>query len=80
VGDIVGRASPFPVGVVGANVPFNFPTMIPLWTLPIAIGAGNTYVLKPSERTPLSAHRVVELLVDAGLPDGEGLGSQSSTG
>ena len=60
----------FPLGVVAAIVPFNFPAMIPLWTLPIAIGAGNTYVLKPSERTPLSSQRIVELLVEAGLPEG----------
>jgi len=56
----------FPLGVVAAILPFNFPAMIPLWTLPVAIGAGNTYILKPSERTPLSA----QLLVQAGLPDG----------
>ncbi len=60
----------FPLGVVAAICPFNFPAMIPLWTLPIAIGAGNTYVLKPSERTPLSAQRLLELLVEAGLPPG----------
>ena len=60
----------FPLGVVAAIVPFNFPAMIPLWTLPVAIGAGNTYVLKPSERTPLSSQRIVELLVEAGLPAG----------
>jgi malonate-semialdehyde dehydrogenase (acetylating)/methylmalonate-semialdehyde dehydrogenase len=60
----------FPLGVVAAIVPFNFPAMIPLWTLPIAIGAGNTYVLKPSERTPLSSQRIVELLMEAGLPEG----------
>jgi malonate-semialdehyde dehydrogenase (acetylating)/methylmalonate-semialdehyde dehydrogenase len=60
----------FPLGVVAAIVPFNFPAMIPLWTLPIAIGAGNTYVLKPSERTPLSSQRIVELLIEAGLPEG----------
>jgi malonate-semialdehyde dehydrogenase (acetylating) / methylmalonate-semialdehyde dehydrogenase len=60
----------FPLGVVAAIVPFNFPAMIPLWTLPMAIGAGNTYVLKPSERTPLSSQRIVELLVEAGLPEG----------
>jgi malonate-semialdehyde dehydrogenase (acetylating) / methylmalonate-semialdehyde dehydrogenase len=60
----------FPLGVVAAIVPFNFPAMIPLWTMPIAIGAGNTYVLKPSERTPLSSQRIVELLVEAGLPEG----------
>jgi malonate-semialdehyde dehydrogenase (acetylating)/methylmalonate-semialdehyde dehydrogenase len=59
-----------PVGVCAAIVPFNFPAMIPLWTLPVAIGAGNTYVLKPSERTPLSSQRIVELLVEAGLPAG----------
>jgi malonate-semialdehyde dehydrogenase (acetylating) / methylmalonate-semialdehyde dehydrogenase len=60
----------FPLGVVAAITPFNFPCMIPLWTLPIAIGAGNTYILKPSERTPLCSQRLGELLVEAGLPDG----------
>ena len=60
----------FPLGVVAAIVPFNFPCMIPLWTMPVAIGAGNTYILKPSERTPLTSQRLVELLVEAGLPEG----------
>ncbi len=60
----------FPLGVVAAIVPFNFPCMIPLWTLPVAIGAGNTYILKPSERTPLTSQRLVELLIEAGLPEG----------
>jgi len=60
----------FPLGVVAAITPFNFPCMVPLWTLPIAIGAGNAYVLKPSERTPLTAQRLAELLTEAGLPDG----------
>lgn len=60
----------FPLGVVAAITPFNFPCMVPLWTLPVAIGAGNTYILKPSERTPLSAQRLGELLAEAGLPDG----------
>src|ERR687889_2674819 len=60
----------YPLGVVAAITPFNFPCMIPLWTLPVAIGAGNTYILKPSERTPLSAVRLGELLEEAGLPDG----------
>ena len=60
----------FPLGVVAAITPFNFPCMVPLWTLPIAIGAGNAYVLKPSERTPLTAQRLAELLAEAGLPDG----------
>ena len=60
----------FPLGVVAAIVPFNFPCMIPLWTMPVAIGAGNTYILKPSERTPLCSQRLVELLIEAGLPEG----------
>jgi malonate-semialdehyde dehydrogenase (acetylating)/methylmalonate-semialdehyde dehydrogenase len=60
----------YPLGVVAAIAPFNFPCMISLWTLPIAIGAGNTYILKPSERTPLCSQRLVELLAEAGLPDG----------
>ena len=60
----------FPLGVVAAIVPFNFPCMIPLWTMPIAIGAGNTYILKPSERTPLTSQRLVELLIEAGIPEG----------
>src|SRR3712207_8312352 len=44
--------------------------ILPLWTLPVAIGAGNAYILKPSERTPMSAVRLGELLVEAGLPEG----------
>ena len=60
----------FPLGVVAAITPFNFPCMVPLWTLPIAITAGNAYILKPSERTPLCAIRLGELLQEAGLPDG----------
>jgi malonate-semialdehyde dehydrogenase (acetylating)/methylmalonate-semialdehyde dehydrogenase len=60
----------YPLGVVAAITPFNFPCMVPLWTLPVAIGAGNTYILKPSERTPLSAVRMGELLEEASLPDG----------
>src|ERR687897_2248581 len=60
----------YPLGVVAAITPFNFPCMVPLWTLPVAIGAGNAYILKPSERTPLSAVRLGELLQEAGLPDG----------
>jgi malonate-semialdehyde dehydrogenase (acetylating) / methylmalonate-semialdehyde dehydrogenase len=60
----------FPLGVVAAITPFNFPCMVPLWTIPVAIGAGNAYILKPSERTPLCAVRLGELLSEAGLPDG----------
>ena len=60
----------YPLGVVAAITPFNFPCMVPLWTLPVAIAAGNSYILKPSERTPLSAIKLGELLQEAGLPDG----------
>lgn len=60
----------YPLGVVAAITPFNFPCMVPLWTLPVAIAAGNAYILKPSERTPLSAQRLGELLLEAGLPEG----------
>src|SRR5215216_1688186 len=60
----------YPLGVVAAITPFNFPCMVPLWTLPVAIGAGNTYILKPSERTPMSAVRLGELIEEAGLPNG----------
>ena len=60
----------YPLGVVAAITPFNFPCMVPLWTIPVAIGAGNAYILKPSERTPLCAVKLGELLSEAGLPDG----------
>lgn len=59
-----------PLGVVAGITPFNFPMMVPHWMFPIAIACGNTFVLKPSERTPLSAVRFAELLASAGLPDG----------
>jgi malonate-semialdehyde dehydrogenase (acetylating)/methylmalonate-semialdehyde dehydrogenase len=59
-----------PLGAVAAITPFNFPVMVPLWTIPIAIAAGNTFVLKPSQRTPLSALKLAELLEEAGCPPG----------
>ncbi|KAF9189455.1 hypothetical protein BGZ51_009566 [Haplosporangium sp. Z 767] len=59
-----------PLGVVASVVPFNFPVMVPMWTLPIAIAMGNTMVLKPSEKVPFTMAKVVELLKEAGLPDG----------
>jgi malonate-semialdehyde dehydrogenase (acetylating)/methylmalonate-semialdehyde dehydrogenase len=59
-----------PIGVAAAITPFNFPAMIPLWFLPYAIACGNTFVLKPSERVPLTARRLVELLDQTGLPKG----------
>ena len=59
-----------PVGVVAVITPFNFPGMIPLWFLPYAIACGNTLVLKPSEKTPLTMARVMELIEQAGVPTG----------
>jgi malonate-semialdehyde dehydrogenase (acetylating)/methylmalonate-semialdehyde dehydrogenase len=59
-----------PLGVVAAIVPFNFPGMIPFWFLPYAIATGNTFVLKPSERVPLTMRRTFELLDQTGLPRG----------
>lgn len=59
-----------PLGVVASIAPFNFPFMVPMWTLPIALVVGNTMVLKPSEQVPLSALRLAELFKEAGLPDG----------
>jgi malonate-semialdehyde dehydrogenase (acetylating)/methylmalonate-semialdehyde dehydrogenase len=59
-----------PLGVVAAIVPFNFPCMIPLWFLPYAIACGNCFVLKPSERVPLTMQKVVALLEKTGLPPG----------
>lgn len=59
-----------PIGVVASIVPFNFPSMVPNWTIPNAIALGNTMILKPSEIVPLSSIRIAELLKEAGLPDG----------
>ncbi len=59
-----------PLGVVAAITPFNFPVMVPLWFLPYAIACGNTFILKPSEKVPLSIMRAVELLEQTGLPPG----------
>jgi malonate-semialdehyde dehydrogenase (acetylating) / methylmalonate-semialdehyde dehydrogenase len=59
-----------PLGVTAAITPFNFPAMIPLWFLPYAIACGNTFVLKPSERVPLTALKLFELLHQTGLPHG----------
>ena len=59
-----------PVGVCVGITPFNFPAMVPLWMFPVAITCGNTFVLKPSEKVPLSAVRLGELLMESGLPEG----------
>jgi len=60
----------YPIGVVGGITPFNFPMMVPCWMFPLAIACGNTFMLKPSERTPLLANRLAELFTEAGLPAG----------
>lgn len=59
-----------PVGVCAGITPYNFPFMVPLWMYPIALTCGNTFILKPSEKVPLSSIRLGELLVEAGIPDG----------
>ncbi len=59
-----------PLGVVASITPFNFPAMVPMWTIPIAITLGNCYVWKPSEKTPLTSMAIANCLKDAGLPDG----------
>ena len=58
-----------PMGVVAGITPFNFPAMVPLWMIPLAITTGNCFILKPSEQTPLSALKIAEYLKEAGLPD-----------
>jgi malonate-semialdehyde dehydrogenase (acetylating) / methylmalonate-semialdehyde dehydrogenase len=60
----------FPLGVVVGITPFNFPAMVPLWMIPIAIGCGNSFILKASEQVPLTPIKIGELLKQAGLPDG----------
>lgn len=64
------RIERFPLGVVAAITPFNFPNMVPNWSIPNAIALGNCLILKPSELVPLSAGRIAELLKEAGLPEG----------
>jgi len=64
------RSERQPLGVVASISPFNFPNMVPNWTIPNAITLGNAMILKPSEQVPISAIRIAELLTEAGLPDG----------
>ncbi|MFS8082036.1 MAG: CoA-acylating methylmalonate-semialdehyde dehydrogenase [Ginsengibacter sp.] len=64
------RTEHVPLGIVASVVPFNFPSMVPNWTIPNAIALGNCMILKPSEKVPLSAGKLAELLKEAGLPDG----------
>ncbi len=64
------RSERIPIGVIASIVPFNFPSMVPNWTIPNAIALGNCMIIKPSEKVPLSAVRLAQLLKEAGLPDG----------
>ncbi|MCC7400284.1 MAG: CoA-acylating methylmalonate-semialdehyde dehydrogenase [Chitinophagaceae bacterium] len=64
------RTEHVPLGVVASIVPFNFPNMVPNWTIPNAIALGNCMIIKPSEKVPLSCGRMAQLLKEAGLPDG----------
>ncbi|MFP5384761.1 MAG: aldehyde dehydrogenase family protein [Bacteriovoracia bacterium] len=59
-----------PLGVVANITPFNFPAMVPMWTIPIALGLGNAYVWKPSDKTPLTSIAIADALKEAGLPAG----------
>ena len=59
-----------PLGVCVGVVPFNFPTMVPMWMFPVALASGNTFVIKPSEKVPSAVMRMAELLTEAGLPNG----------
>lgn len=64
------RTERIPVGVVASIVPFNFPAMVPNWTIPNALALGNCMIIKPSEKVPLTLQRIAMLLREAGLPDG----------
>src|SRR5438874_3592254 len=64
------RVERYPVGIVASITPFNFPNMVPNWTIPNAIALGNCFILKPSEQVPLSSGRIAEILREAGLPEG----------
>jgi malonate-semialdehyde dehydrogenase (acetylating)/methylmalonate-semialdehyde dehydrogenase len=59
-----------PLGIVACVVPFNFPIMVPMWTVPIALTLGNCVILKPSEKVPMTMRRMAELMVQAGIPNG----------
>ena len=64
------RTEHYPIGVTASIAPFNFPLMVPNWTMPNALVLGNTMVMKPSELVPLSVIKMAELLKESGLPDG----------
>ncbi|KAL7477883.1 hypothetical protein ACHAWX_000104, partial [Stephanocyclus meneghinianus] len=69
-GEVTCRDRRDALGVVASVVPFNFPLMVPLWTLPLALVAGNTIVLKPSEKVPMTTNKLVSLIELAGFPPG----------
>ncbi len=68
--DVDAETARHPLGVCVGITPYNFPSMVPMWMIPVAITCGNTFVLKPSEKTPLSALLLAEILSEAGIPDG----------
>ncbi len=68
--DIDSASERQPLGVVAGITPFNFPSMVPLWMIPMALVCGNSFILKPSERDPSSANLIADLLDEAGLPKG----------
>lgn len=68
--DVDAETIRHPAGVCVGITPYNFPCMVPLWMIPVALACGNTFVLKPSEKVPLSAVKLGELLIEAGLPRG----------
>ena len=69
-GGVSCRDQRVPLGVVASIVPFNFPFMVPCWTMPVALVMGNTFILKPSEKVPTTMHRVMDLIEQAGFPKG----------
>ena len=69
-GGMDGATSLEPIGVCAGITPFNFPAMVPMWMFPLAIACGNTFILKPSEKVPLTAIRLAECFAEAGLPGG----------
>jgi malonate-semialdehyde dehydrogenase (acetylating) / methylmalonate-semialdehyde dehydrogenase len=68
--DVDVHSARYPIGVVGAITPFNFPVMVPLWMLSTSLACGNAVILKPSEKAPSAPSRLAELMTEAGLPEG----------
>ncbi|MCY0150139.1 CoA-acylating methylmalonate-semialdehyde dehydrogenase [Hoeflea sp. G2-23] len=67
---VATRSSRRPLGVCAGVVPFNYPAMIPMWMFPMALACGNTFILKPSEKTPSAANMIAQMLAEAGVPEG----------